>query len=285
MLTSCDFLAKAFCGPPSSDNISIMKTEIDGITIAYRDEGAGLPVIFIHAFPLNQSMWDDQVAALKNHCRTISMDLRGFGASDAPDGPYTMDQMAADIRSLMSKLDIEHAVLVGLSMGGYISLAFYRNYPGAVRAMVLANTRASADAEKARERRMESARRAEREGAAAIADDMVPVMFAPSTIETRPDIVQRLRAMIEANSPGGIASAQRAMASRMDSTYILAGIDFPVLVIGGSEDKLTPVSEAQSIREGIPHSRLLVIEGAGHLSNMERPEEFNAALIDFIKTL
>jgi 3-oxoadipate enol-lactonase len=263
----------------------VMKTEINGITIAYSDEGAGLPVVFIHAFPLDKTMWDDQMAVLRNHCRTITFDLRGFGDSDVPDGPYTMDQMAADVRGLMSRLDIERAVIVGLSMGGYISLAFYRNYPGAVRAMVLANTRASADTEKARERRMASAEKAEREGAAAIADEMVPVMFAPSTLETRPDIVQRLRAIIEANAPGGIAAAQRAMATRMDSTYILAGIDFPVLIIGGSEDKLTPVSEAQSMREGIPHSRLVVIEGAGHLSNMERPDEFNGALIDFIKTL
>jgi pimeloyl-ACP methyl ester carboxylesterase len=196
-----------------------------------------------------------------------------------------MDQMAADVRGLMSKIDIEDAVLVGLSMGGYISLAFYRNYPGAVRAMVLANTRATADAPKARERRLESAARAEREGASAIADDMVPVAFASSTPEMRSDIVDRMRAMAEANTPRGIASAQRAMASRLDSISILAGIDFPVLIIAGSEDKLTPVAEARSMRDGIPRSRLIVIEGAGHLSNMERPDEFNTALIDFIKTL
>ncbi|HSE97347.1 MAG TPA: alpha/beta fold hydrolase, partial [Blastocatellia bacterium] len=176
-------------------------------------------------------------------------------------------------------------VLVGLSMGGYISLAFYRNYPGAIRAMVLANTRAGADTPKARERRLESAQKVEREGARAIADDMVGVAFAASTPETRPDIVERMRAMAEANTTHGIAAAQRAMAARMDSTYILAAIDFPTLIIGGSEDKLTPVTEAKSMRDGIRGSRLVVIEGAGHLSNMERPDEFNAALIDFIKTL
>jgi len=126
-------------------------------------------VIFIHAFPLNQTMWDDQLVALQNHCRVITLDLRGFGRSDAPPGPYLMDQMAADVRGLMSALDIDRAVLVGLSMGGYVSLSFYRDYPDSVLAMVLADTRASADTHEARERRLKSAAKAEREGARAIA--------------------------------------------------------------------------------------------------------------------
>jgi pimeloyl-ACP methyl ester carboxylesterase len=259
-----------------------MRKEINGINIDYRDEGAGLPVIFIHAFPLNQTMWDEQVAALEGRCRTITLDLRGFGNSDAPASAYTMDQMAKDVRDLMAELGIDKAVVVGLSMGGYISLAFYRNYPEAVRAMVLADTRASADTDEGRARRMKSAERAEMEGAAAIADDMVPVALAASTVESRPDIVARMRAMAEANTPRGIAAAQRAMASRRDSTYILAGMDFPVLIIVGSEDKLTPVSEAEALRNGIRQAKLVVIEGAGHLSNMERPKEFNAALIEFV---
>jgi pimeloyl-ACP methyl ester carboxylesterase len=262
-----------------------MKIEINGINIDYRDEGSGLPVIFIHAFPLNQTLWDEQTAELKDHCRTITMDLRGFGNSDAPDGPYSMEQMAADVDALLSNLDIKRAVLVGLSMGGYISLAFLRNYPGAVRAMVLANTRAGADAANARERRMEAAKKAEREGASAIADDMATLALAPSTLDRRPDIVHRVRAMVESNAPHAIAAAQRAMAARSDSVEILAGIDFPVLIIGGSEDRLTPVSEAKSMNGAIAGSRLVVIEGAGHLSNLEQPRQFNAALLDFIKSI
>jgi 3-oxoadipate enol-lactonase len=262
-----------------------MKITINGINVDYRDEGYGTPVIFIHAFPLNQTMWDEQLAALKNHCRAITLDLRGFGNSDVPAGPYSMDQMASDVRALMSALDIDRATLVGLSMGGYVSLAFYRNYPDAVRAMVLADTRASADTHEARERRMKSAERAEREGAGAIADDMVPVALARSTVEGRPEIVERMRAMAEANSPEGIAAAQRGMAERRDSTYILAAIDFPTLVIVGSEDALTPVSESEALRDGIPGARMRVIEGAGHLSNLERPQEFNSILIEFINSL
>lgn len=262
-----------------------MLTTINGINIDYRDEGAGLPVIFIHAFPLNQTMWDDQLAALSNHCRTITLDLRGFGQSDAPQGPYSMDQMASDVRGLMSVLEVDQAVLVGLSMGGYISLAFYQDYPEAVRAMVLADTRASADTHEARERRLKSALKAEREGSPAIGEDMVPLLLGRTTIESRPSVVERVRTTIEANSPNGIAAAQRGMAERRDSTYILPGIDFPVLIIVGSEDTLTPVAEAESLRSGIRGARLHIIEGAGHLSNIEGPKNFNAALTEFLESV
>jgi pimeloyl-ACP methyl ester carboxylesterase len=262
-----------------------MKAQVNGISIDYRDEGAGLAVIFIHAFPLSQEMWRDQVEALKGRCRAITLDLRGFGNSDVPTGPYSMDQMAADVRELMRVLSIDRAALVGLSMGGYVSLAFYRSYPEAVRALVLADTRAGADNDEGRERRMKSAEKAEREGASAIADDMVPVALAPSTIEHRPEVVRRMRAIAEANSPRGIASAQRGMAARLDSTDLLTEIACPALVIVGSEDALTRVAEAETLRERIPDSRLRVIEGAGHLSNLEQPDEFNAALIEFVEEI
>jgi len=253
------------------------------ISVDYRDSGSGVPVIFIHAFPLNQTMWDDQVTELQTQCRAITLDLRGFGKSDAPQGPYSMDQMAGDVRDLMSALGIDRAILVGLSMGGYVSLAFYRRYPQSVMALVLADTRASADTPEARERRLKSAAKAEKDGAHAIADDMVPLLLGPTTLGSRPSIVERVRTMIEANSPVGIAGAQRGMAERSDSTELLRGIELPALVIVGSEDMLTPVTEAENLSTGIPGAGLRVIERAGHLSNLERPEEFNAALIDFIK--
>jgi pimeloyl-ACP methyl ester carboxylesterase len=236
----------------------------------------------MHAFPLNQTMWDQQVAAVRTHCRAITVDLRGFGQTDAPAGHYAMDQMASDVRGLMTALEIDRAVLVGLSMGGYISLALYRNYPDAVQALVLADTRASADTHHGRERRLESAQRAERDGATAIADDMIKLLLGRTTLDSRPSVVERVRRMIEANSSRGIAAAQRGMAERRDSTYILAGIDFPTLIIVGAEDTLTPVSEAESLRDGIRGARLEVIDGAGHLSNLEQPEKFNSVLIDFI---
>ena len=262
-----------------------MKIEINKINFDYRDEGAGIPVVFIHAFPLNQSMWDEQLAAMKNHCRVITLDLRGFGESRATAQSSTMDEMASDVRGLMAALDIDRAVLAGLSMGGYISLAFYRNYPEAVRGLVLADTRATKDTTEARERRLKSAEKAEREGARAIADDMIPLLLGRSTAESRPDIVERVRAMIEANPPEAIAAAQRGMAERRDSTAILAGIDFPTLIIVGAEDALTPVAEAEAMRNAIRGARMQVVEGAGHLSNLEQPDQFNSIMIGFIKTM
>ena len=262
-----------------------MKSRINGIDIDYRDEGSGPAVVLIHAFPLNQTMWDDQLDKLRAHCRVVTIDMRGFGGSDAPPGPYLMNQMAADVRALLSSLNIDRAVLVGLSMGGYVSLAFYRDYPDAVTAMVLADTRATSDTGEARERRLKSAERAERDGSSAIADDMIPLLLGRTTIESRPAVIDRVRAMIESNQPRAIAAAQRGMAERRDSTDILGKIDLPVMILVGSEDTLTPMAEAEVLRAGIRGASLREIEGAGHLSNIERPEDFNAALIEFITAL
>jgi 3-oxoadipate enol-lactonase len=262
-----------------------MLIKTNRVSIDYRDEGTGTPVIFIHAFPLNQTMWDDQLDALQNHCRAITLDLRGFGRSEVPQGPYLMDQMSADVRGLMTALNIDRAVFVGLSMGGYISLSIYRNYPDSVRAMVLADTRAGADTPEARERRLKSAAKAEEGGGRAIAEDMIPLLLGHTTRGNRPDVVERVRAMIEANSPIGIAGAQRGMAERRDSTDLLPAIDFPTLILVGAEDTLTNAGEAQDLSAAIRGARLRVLEGAGHLSNIESPQAFNAALIEFLETL
>jgi 3-oxoadipate enol-lactonase len=264
---------------------NIMKIEINGINIHYREEGEGLPLVFIHAFALNQTMWQAQVAALKNQYRCITLDLRGFGHSDVVAGTTLMSQMASDVRELMKALEIDKAVLVGLSMGGYVALSFYRYFPEVVRALVLADTRATADAEEARTNRLLSAEKAVREGAAAIADETTPKLLGDTTINTNPDLVKLVHAIQAANSPEGIAAAQRGMAVRADSTELLSQINCPVLIIVGSEDKLTPPREAEVIHQGIPNSQLRVIENAGHLSNLETPDEFNQALAEFLESL
>ena len=262
-----------------------MEIEIEGIKINYSDEGEGLPIIFIHAFPLNRTMWDAQVAALRSRFRVITPDLRGFGKSAAPAGPYAMDRMAADVRALMRALSIEQAVIAGCSMGGYVAFAFYRDYPDSTRALVLVDTRAGLDTEEARDRREQSAEKAERLGARAIAGDMTPLLLGSTTEATRPALVQRVRAMIEANSPQGIAAAQRGMAARQDSISLLSQITCPALVIAGSEDRLAGRAEAEAMADKIPGARLRVIEAAGHLPSLERPDEFNKALIEFLESL
>lgn len=262
-----------------------MKTEINGINIHYHDEGEGLPVIFIHAFALNQTMWKEQVAALKNNYRCITLDLRGFGHSDVAGETSSMDTLAGDINELMKALAIDQAVLVGLSMGGYITFAFYRNFPQSVRALVFADTRATADSEEAKANRLQSAEKALREGAAAIADDTTPKLLGDTTLSNNAELVKLVHSIQASNPPAGIAAAQRGMAARVDSTDILSQINCPVLVIVGSEDKLTPQAEAEVIHKGIDNSKLLVIDNAGHLSNMEAPDEFNKAVKEFLESL
>lgn len=259
-----------------------MQIEHQGITINYRDEGEGAAVIFLHAFALNQTMWDEQIVSLKDNYRVISLDNRGFGKSSVVEGTAQMSDMAADVRQLLRALGIARATLVGLSMGGYIALAFCRAYPEAVRALVLADTRATADSEEARANRLRSAEKAEREGARAIADETTPKLLGKTTLEQNPALVERVHAIQASNPPAGIAAAQRGMAARRDSLDLLPQIQAPTLVIVGDEDTLTPPAEAEVIHQGIAHSQLRVIERAGHLSNMEQPEAFNAALREWL---
>jgi len=269
---------------PSSIGVA-MKANVNGAEIDYRDDGEGAPIVFAHAFPLNQSMWNEQVSVLSTGYRIVSLDQRGLGESELSVGGYSMDDVADDVRSLIQTLGIDQAVVVGLSMGGYVSMAFYRKYPQMVRALVLADTRAANDTEEGRQRRLASAEKAEREGSSAIAYDMVPLLLGRTTLESKPDLVNRVRRMIEANSRAGIAAAQRAMAARPDSTALLSEATVPVLIVVGSEDSLTPPSEAEVLQKSIPSARLTVIDGAGHLSNMEQPAAFNRTLSEFLKSL
>ena len=262
-----------------------MKTTVNGIQINYRDSGRGLPVVFIHAFPLNQSMWDEQVEALSGICRTITLDLRGFGQSDAPRGPYWMAQMACDVRGLMPVLEIEKPVVIGLSMGGYTAMSFYRNFPDSVSALVLADTRAAADNDESRQRRLTMASRVEAEGVDSIADETAKVLLGPTTIANRPDIVERVTGMIKSNRPEGVVAAQHGMAARPDSMVMLSSIKCPTLVIGGKDDSLSPPAVAEAMQSRITQARLRIIDNAGHLSNIEQPDAFNQALLDFITFL
>ena len=262
-----------------------MLIKIHGIDLDYRDQRTGIPLVFLHAFPLNQHMWTDQLDTLQSHCRTISLDLRGFGLSGGSEDTVSMDRMAADVRELLTAIGVHRIVLVGLSMGGYVSLAFYRMYRETLRAMVLADTRATEDKPEAKERRHKFAEKVERDGVSSITEEMVSALLGHTSIERRPSVVQRVRTLIESNSPAGIAGAQRAMAARRDSTDLLSQMDLPVLVISGAEDKLTPVAEAESMRQSIKGARLKVIDEAGHLSNIECPDEFSGALFEFIESL
>jgi pimeloyl-ACP methyl ester carboxylesterase len=210
------------------------------------------------------------------------VDLRGFGESDSPPGPYTMDLLASDLAGLLEQRTVQQVVLVGLSMGGYIAFAFWRRYAANVRALVLADTRAGPDNAEAREARETYARRTEQEGLSPLIEFQLPRLLSSAA---SPDLRQWVRDMIEEASPIGVAGALRGMAARPDSTDLLPGITCPVLVLGGTSDSLTPPDELRAMAERLPRATFTTLDVAGHLANLEQPDAFNAALRRFLDAL
>ncbi|MEQ1796005.1 MAG: alpha/beta fold hydrolase [Nitrospira sp.] len=262
-----------------------MHVPINGIRLAYNDLGQGLPIVFLHAFPLNRTMWAAQEAALAPHHRVITIDLRGHGESDAPLWHYSLDQAADEVKGLLDHLAIRQAVFVGLSMGGYILFALYRKYAELVRAMVLADTRAQADTTEGKAGRFQMAQIAYTKGPSAIADIMIPKLFSPATIQMRPEIVQRVRAIIEGHQISGIAGDLMAMAERPDSVPLLKQITCPTQIIVGELDHATPPADAKLMADQIPGSQLAMIPNAAHLANLEQPEVFNRIIAGFVSGL
>ena len=258
-------------------------TRVNDIQIAYTDAGIGRPVVLIHGYPFNRSLWNDQLAALSSSYRVIAPDLRGFGESDPAPGTATMNVMAEDVALLLNHLGIARATIAGLSMGGYVALAFYKQLPSRVRALVLADTRAHGDTEEGKQTRAQQAEKALNEGMAGIADAMLPKLLTPETVSKRPEVVKRVRDMMVKTKPEGAAAALHGMAEREDQTSLLAKITVPALIMVGAEDAITPVADSEKMHAAIPRSRLVVIENAGHVSNLERSEQFNDALLSFLK--
>ena len=255
---------------------------VRGIRVAYDDAGRGEALVLLHGFPFDRSMWRGQSRDLGERCRVIAPDLRGLGETPLGYAEVTMGEMAEDVAALLDALGVERAVLGGLSMGGYVAFEFFRRFPRRVRALVLADTRPQADADDARRTREETARRALADGMEPIADSMLPKLLSASTREREPEVVGRVRAMMLGTSPEGAAAALRAMAARRDQTDLLSSIDVPTLIVVGVEDAITPPSDAEAMAAKIKGARLVRIEGEAHLSNVERPEEFNRALGDFV---
>jgi len=262
-----------------------VQTKINGMTLAFNDRGTGFPIVFLHAFPLNRTMWAKQEDALSSQFRVITIDLRGHGESDAPLWHYSLDQAADDVHGLLDYLSIRQAVFVGLSMGGYILFAFHRKFADRVKGMVLADTRAQADTDEGKQVRFEMAQIAYKQGARAIADMMIPKLLSPATIQTRPELVQHVRTMIEGNQVSGIAGDLMAMAERPDSIPLLRRITCLAQIIVGELDLPTPPSDATLMAHRIPNAHLAIIPGAAHLSNLERPDLFNETVRSFVANI
>ena len=256
----------------------------NGLTIAYDEVGKGMPVVLLHGFPHNRSLWAPQTSALIEHGRCIAPDLRGFGESGR-GGPYSMEQYADDVVALLASLGIDRAVVGGLSMGGYVAFALWRAKPEIVRALVLADTRPGADSPEARRKRLELMAVAREGGAAAVANAQITGMVGATTRAQNPSLVDGLHQMLASAPVEGIIGALQAMMDRPDSTDLLQTINVPTLIIVGEEDALTPVKESRAMHAAIPGSRLEILPGAGHVSNLERPAAFNHVLGEFLSSL
>ena len=264
-----------------------MKTQTVGtVQLAFVDAGEGMPLLLIHGFPLDHAMWNAQIDALAAHCRVVAPDLRGFGASGVTPGKVTMEQFAADLASLLDALGIGGRVVVcGLSMGGYVAWQFWCQYAARVRALILCDTRAAADAPEVAAGRLATADRVLREGPGVLVEAMMPKLLAPSTAAGSPELAEALRRVIERTDPRGIAAALRGMAERPDVTARLGEITCPALVIVGAEDAISTPQEMGTIARAIPGARLVEISGAGHMSPVERPQQVSAAIVEFLATL
>jgi 3-oxoadipate enol-lactonase len=243
-------------------------------------------LVLLHAFPLAAEMWRPQLEAVPAGWRFIAPDLRGFGQSQVGDPtlPATMEGYARDVVALLDRLRVDRVVVGGLSMGGYVAFALLRLAPERIAGLVLADTRSEADDEAARASRDGMADTLARGGTVAVSERMLPGLLGATTRAARPEVVRGVQELVLAQPAEGIRRAIQSLKSRPDSTPLLAGIACPTLVVVGDEDEITSVDSVRRMHGRIPGAELAVIEGAGHLSNLEQPEAFNAELTGFLDT-
>ncbi|TYB46342.1 alpha/beta fold hydrolase [Actinomadura chibensis] len=257
----------------------------DGVTIAYDDEGrAAAPVlVLVHGHPFDRSMWWPQVERFAAEgWRVIVPDLRGYGESTVVPGKTPLETFARDVTGLLDRLGVERFVLGGLSMGGQIVMEIHRQVPERIRGLLLADTSPWAETADGRRSRNALADRLLAEGIRPYAEEVLPKMVAPATIAELPAVAAHVLGMMLDTSPEGAAAALRGRAERPDYAESLAAAAVPVLIVVGGEDEYTPVEDARRMHELIPGSALAVIDGAGHMPNLERPAEFDAALRAFL---
>jgi len=253
-------------------------------SLTFTDEGQGLPLVLLHGFPLDRHMWDAQVAELSAHWRVIAPDLRGFGQSRS-EGPFSIADLADDVHIALGQLAALPCVLAGLSMGGYVALAFARKYIHDLRGLILVDTKAEGDTPQQREGRAKMIDLARTGGAKAVADEMLPKLVAEDVPRTRPAVAAPVRRMAELCPPRTIEHALEAMRDRPDQTSHLNSFNVPTLIIVGDADSITPPPVAQKMQQQIPGSELVVIKGSGHMSTMEQPAQVNQAIARFMKSI
>ncbi len=263
-----------------------MRVKLQDTSLFVEDLGSGVPLLLIHGFPLNREMWRPQIETLSTTARVIAVDLRGHGQSPPTVGPYSMDLLADDCAGVLEALKVDQQVVVcGLSMGGYVSFAFFRRHSEKVAGLILASTRAGADSVEAKINRDKAALLTEKNGTQSVIDSMLPIIMSPQTYREKPELVSQIVGIMEKTSSSGMVSALKGMKSRPDSTPTLRQIKVPTLIIHGADDQIIPLSEPEAMRTAILDSQLEIIPAAGHLPNLEQAQLFNRAVESFLSAL
>lgn len=263
-----------------------LEINVNGITICYDDLGAGvIPVIFIHGFPFNKSSWRPQLDFLKETNRVIAYDIRGFGSSSGNDKNLSMALFADDLISFMDALKIKKAIVCGLSMGGYILLNAVHSYPERFEGIIFSDTQCIADSIEAKEKRYKTIQQIEAAGTKEFAAGFIKNVFSKDSFVERPEIVESINRIVLSTKQETIIAALKALAARDETCSILKEIKVPSLILCGSEDIVTPPAQSEFLSKNIKNSVLHIIEKAGHMSNLEQPDEFNRHLAEFITDL
>lgn len=261
-----------------------MQTKLNGIQLAYDEAGEGPAVLLIHGFPLCRQMWREQTQALAAAgFRAVVPDLRGFGESESGSEVGSTDLLADDLIALLDHLGIEKAVVGGMSMGGYVMLNLLARYPERFSAACFIVTRADADDETAQGKRNHLIAEIEAGRPDAVSSAFTPLLFAGQTFAHRPELVDEVLGWMAATSPSGLVLGLEAIRDRGDSSALLPQLSIPALVMGAQEDKAIPSEKSTDMAERIPGAQLCMLSAAGHMANIEQPEAFNSALIDFLR--
>ena len=252
----------------------------------YIEAGRGLPLVLVHGFPLDNRIWESQLSTLSDKYRVITPDLPGFGHSQPPPArPFTMESLADTLHGFLTQLKATPCVLAGFSMGGYMSFAYERKYPTTLKALILIDTKAEADTPDGKAGRNKMIETARTGGSKPIAATMLPKMLTPQTIQSRPQLVQQVTSIMESCPAQTIEYALGAMRDRSDYRDCCPSVAIPTAILVGDADAITPPAVAEAMNKSIPHSKLTIIKGAGHLSPMEQPEQVNQAIRQFLSTI
>jgi pimeloyl-ACP methyl ester carboxylesterase len=253
---------------------------VNGTTLNYQEQGAGKPLVLLHGFPLDLRIWHEQAAALSDRFRVITPDLRGFGQSRSND-PFTMESLADDVHALLADLGALPTVLGGLSMGGYVALAYAKKYPADLRGLMLIDTKAEGDTPEGKEGRQKMIELARSQGAKAVAEQMMPKMLAQDADKSRLQVKRELDQIMQSQTPLTIEHALAAMRDRPDMAAQLPSIAVPTLVIVGEHDAITPPAGAEKMSKAIAHATYALVRGAGHMAPMEQPQQVTDAIRRF----